>query len=29
MRWILLLIVLALFLGACCLKPNIPCIPIL
>jgi len=29
MRWILLFILAALLISACCLKPNVPCIPIL
>jgi len=29
MRWLILFMVLTLFITACCLKPNIPCIPIL
>jgi len=29
MRWLMLFVVLALLITACCLKPNIPCIPIL
>jgi len=26
MRWIILFIVLAIFISACCLEPNVPCI---
>ncbi len=29
MRWLIFFVALALLITACCLKPNIPCIPIL